>query len=838
MYISLNWIRQYTDIKLSDEELISKIRSQIGEVEQVINYSDKYKGILIAKVLSKSDHPDADKLGVYQLDIGEEEVQVVAGDKTLEAGDTVAYFCPGSKVPYNANPEKHDGIIKKANLRGVESNGMMASARELNWGSNHSIVMRLETDAAPGEEFSKVYDLNDTIIDIENKALANRADCFGLIGIAREIAGIQSIEFTSPDWYNTTTRGLLPQYEASAPLNIENKGGELCPRYMAVTMSNIKISKSPDWLESLLIKSGVRPISNIVDITNYLMILTGQALHAFDYDKVLKKDITKPENVHLTIRSAQNGEKITTLDEKTHELDDTMLMICDSSAPIAVGGIMGGLDTEIDESTTRIIIECANFDKYNIRKTSMKLGIFSDAVTRFTKGQDPEKCEPILYEAIKLVSELTEGCISSDIYDSYEIPKQSIDINVSISKLNSHLGINLSSEEITQILNNVELFSTRSSDDLIIVQVPSYRGDLTIPEDIHEEVGRLYGYDNIQKSLPQRTIKPTKRNQRIALQSDIRKILVASGANEILTYNFQSLKQFSSYNQDPDKAFHLKNPLSPELEFMRTSMLPSVLEKVNGNIRSGYKSFALFEINKVHNKQEMEEGLPVERQNIAFSFTADEKTALTKYDGSPYYVAKTYAESLFEKLGTPQMNYELLSEESDLPFWIENIRNMYKQSASAVVSYKLEGKKYYLGVIGEIASNVIRKNKLPEFTSGFEISVDSLQNIYDFSRVYLEPSKYPHVNFDLCFIVDNDVPYMYIEELIMKQLHAEDLYVIVSPVDIYQSEIQSEDDLKQMTYRIKIQSKERTLDNDEVTEYIKRVSRYVLKETGGKLKED
>lgn len=841
MHISLDWIKQYTQIKLDNDQLISKVRAQIGEVENIIDYSEKYKGVLVAKIKQKKDHPDAEKLSVYDLDLGSDiTVQVVAGDKTLEIGEVVAYFPPETKVPYNAKPEKFDGIVKKVTLRGVESNGMLASARELDLGPDHSIVMRLNVDAKPGSTLLDAFDFDDLVIDIENKALANRADCFGVLGIAREIAGIQGIKFSSPDWYIEADKQIIKDVKTTLPVKINNLGAELCPRYMAASISNIQIHESPAWLRSLLIKSGLRPINNVVDITNYLMLLTGQPLHAFDYDKLRSKDPKSGEEASITIRTAKEDETITTLDGKTHQLDEKILLICDSTNPIAVAGVMGGLETEIDQNSKNIIIECAVFDKYNIRKTSMKLGLFTEAVTRFTKGQDPEKSEPVLYKAIELIKELASGNMASEPADSYLSPATKVDIEVSIDRLNKHLGTQLEESQIISILDNVELYSRPLKPGWIVVDAPSYRADLKIREDIHEEVGRLYGYNNITQTLPTRTIKPVERNGKVALQREIRNIMTSLGGNEIITYNFQGLDLFEKYQLNPEVAYHIRNPLSPDLEYMRTALLPSVYEKLPQNILDGQKEVALFEINKTHSKLENDdENLPLERTSLAFSIGVEEKKSLESYAGSPYYTAKIYLENLLKRLKLDQLEYKLVADIKieDLPLWIKNIVNMYDPNASAIVTHRIGENKKALGILGKVSPEIESKCKLPKYCSGFEISIDELLAMYTNNSLYIEPSKYPEITNDICFVVDKDLPYIHIKELIEKEIVEDKMIVGVSAVDIYQTEQQVKEGLKQITYRIKLQSKVRTLTGNEAGEMFKKISTAVLKDTGGKLLE-
>src|SRR5680860_1612833 len=376
MKVSLNLIKQLTRVKLGNDELLSRINSRLAEVENLENLADKYQGILVAEIKEAKEHPDADKLGIYQIYNGKKTIQVVAGDKTLKVGDKVAHIAPGLTVPATFD-DAEPFVMKKIQLRGKDSNGMLGSAKELAFGDDHDKVLVLDTSVPAGTTLIEAYDLDYQIIDIENKTLTNRPDCFGLIGFAREVAGIQDLQFTSPSWFLETTK--IPKSNNSLKLNVKNEVPKDCPTYLATAVSKVEIKQSPVHLMTYLSRLGVRPINNIVDMTNYYMIMTGQPLHAFDYDKLASGNIT--------VRYPKKGEKLTLLDGKEIEIHAHAVTICDDKGPIALGGVMGGANSEISNDTKNIVIECANFDMYSIRTTSMKHGIFSDAATRYMRGQ-------------------------------------------------------------------------------------------------------------------------------------------------------------------------------------------------------------------------------------------------------------------------------------------------------------------------------------------------------------------------------------------------------------------------------------------------------------------
>lgn len=842
MKISLNWIRELTPIDVGLDEFVALVRSKVGEVEEVIDYDQKYRPTILAQIKEKKEHPEADKLAVYMLDTGTpEQVQVVAGDKTLEVGDKVAYFPPGTAIPYNPKHEPGGNVVTKVKLRGIESNGMIASERELDLSNNHEQVMRIATDMEPGASIADVLEMNDVAIDIENKALANRADCFGIIGIAREAAGIQGNRFATPEWYldpsleRPDTRAVI----GKLPLTIDNLADNLCPRYMAAVMENIAIKESPIWLQSKLVKSGLRPVNNVVDITNYIMLLTGQPLHAFDYDKLKSKDPNAKDVAHITVRRAEAGEKITTLDGKTHELNENNVVICDSAHPVAIGGIMGGLDTEIDENTKNIIIESANFEKSNIRKSSMQFGLFSDAVTRFTKGQDPKACESALYHCIRLITELADGAVADQVHDIYEQLEEPRQISLSLARANAHLGTTFSADEISQMLANVELHNKMVDEDQMVVDIPTYRKDLQIREDIHEEIGRLYGYNNIKVTLPARTLLPAKRNPSIEAQKSIRKALTAAGADEILTYNFRGADDFKRYNQELNCAFHIKNALSPELEYMRTSILPSVLDKVALNNSHGRGHFALFEINKSHTKLDIDQdGLPVEQHTVALAVSMDDKSSANKNGGSPFYQAKKYLDNMLQQLHTSEHTYSHLADTQfdKLPIWIQNLVPLYNINATALLTSEREGETFYLGIVGDLNPVIKMQASLPAVSSGFEINLHELIFMKSSGSNYSEPSRYPAISEDLCFVVDSDVPAGYIVGLAETALESKELISSVEVLDIYQSEVQQKDGVKQVTITVSIQHRSKTLSGKDVAALTGKIADKVIKDTGGSLK--
>ena len=810
MKLPINSIKEYADCNLDLEKILHILSTKVGEVEGYTDFSKMYEGIYIGEIVSKQQHPDADKLGIYKITIGEpEDIQVVAGDKSLSVGDKIAYIKPGNIVPstYNTSEEFK---IKAVKMRGILSNGMLCSEKELNIGTDHTKVLVLEKNAQIGSTFAEYFKLNDTVVDIENKALTNRGDLFGIIGLSREIAAAQNIPFISPQWYKRESLNL--EEGNTSPITVSNEASNLCPRYMCISLEDASVTQSPVWLKSILIKSGIRPINNIVDITNYLSILTGQPLHAFDYDKVVKNDPSNNPNAHITVRLARVGERIHTLDGNLVELTDNNLVIADSTNPIAIAGVIGGIDTEIDTNTKRVIIESASFDKFSIRRTSMELGIFTEAVTRYTRGQDPNLCLPILLKAVELIKDIGEGKVSSSVIDSYPNPSEPRNISLSISKLNTHLGTVLSKNDIKNILLNIEYKILEESEDgeYITVSAPVFRTDIYIPEDIYEDIGRIYGYENIVARLPLRDIRASKKNSNIYLKTLIRNILSNSGCNELDTYSFTGIDTIEKSKQDPNTAYHIKNALSPQLQFMRVSLISSLLEKGKYNIQRNINTFCIYEFNIPHQKGYVDNfELPKEDWHLSLLFTSKENIL----EGNPYYQVKKYFEKISNSLNISSLRYELISESSqiDIPIWIKNIIPTFNRNGAVLIKDIRNGKENIIGVMGDIDGEVKNHFKLPEYTSGIEINLEELRRVIGKESRYVEASKYPAISQDLCLTVPSSTKYEQLENLILQLINTRDRKGSIECIDIYQKEKES----KNITVRVSIEHKNKTLNDKE-----------------------
>ncbi len=838
MKVSLNWVKEFTKVDLPIDQLVDKIGAQLGAVEQVEDLGKKYQGIVVAKVISCEKHPDADKLSVCLIDDGgavkgvnrddKGYVQIVCGAPNVKPTLLVAWIPPGVVVPSSHNKEPL--TLEARDIRGVVSNGMLASAHELGISDDHNGILELDElevsslqspvsslqspvsslkKGKPGDDFARTYKLDDYIIDIENKMFTHRPDCFGQLGVAREVAGIMHQQFTSPEWYGKQKSFVATTDAAVKGFSVDNQVPELCPRYMGVVVSGITVGPSPVWLQSYLTRVGVRPINNIVDITNYMMMLSGQPLHAFDFDKVAVDG-----KATIVVRKPQAGETMTLLDGKTITPRLDAVLICDQDKPIALGGVMGGNNSEIDLGTTRIIIECANFDMYNIRRTAMEHGLFTDAVTRFTKGQSPLQCPPVLYKTVQMIQELCPDAKTVGLpVDAHSKLPTSQPVIVSAQFVNERLGGQLSSQEMAKLLQNVE-FDVETKDDALTITPPFWRTDIHIPEDIVEEVGRLYGYDHLPLELPKRRIEPITEDTLLAIKHRVRDILSRAGANELLTYSFVHGDLLDKVGQDKANAFQIANALSPDLQYYRLSLIPSLLDKVHANIKAGFDEFALFEINPVHSKDlvSKDDKLPIEDQRVALVFAAGDKTAKANYSGAPYYQAKQYLTALLKQLGITKLEFQpATTYEPKLEISKAAIAPFEKTRTSLVKTK--DGQ--FIAELGEFRPAVRKSLKLPSFVAGFELDVMQLMKLWDKEPGYVPLPRFPKVEQDITLRVPADVAYGQIYDGLHQALDisAKTTWHL-SQVDIYQPD--NDKTYKHFSFRFTIASYERTLTAEEV----------------------
>lgn len=799
---------------LKPEQLVEKIGRQLGEVKEVFDWRGKYEGVKIAEITEVSPHPDADKLNVYQVNAGgNQRVQVVSGDTNLVVGDKVGWIAPGAVVPISWGTEK-PFTLEVRPLRGQMSHGMFGSGKELDINDDDAKVIKLDTDAPAGTSFAEAYNLDDVVIDIENKMFTHRPDCFGNLGVAREIAGIQDKQFVSPDWYDLEANVDKPAHKL-VDIAVDNQITDQVKRYAAVAL-DVEIKPSPIWLQSYLRRLGIRPINNVVDITNYVMVATGQPLHAFDFDKISGGS----DSAKLVVRLPKKGESLTLLDGKKIELKFNEMLICDEHQPVALGGVMGGANSEISSLTKRIILESASFDMYQIRRTSMRHGIFTDAVTRFSKGQSPQQCSVVLAKAVEILKQFANAKVISDVTDVYPKKQLNKPIAITVEFINSRLGSSFTSAQVATTLRNVEMTVEQKGDELLVT-APFWRRDINIKEDVVEEVGRLIGYDKIPQNLPVRASAPANIASLDLLKSKIRSVLASAGANELQTYSFVPEKLLEDVGQQKTHAFKLRNALSPELQHYRLSLTPSLLEKVHPNIKAGHSEFALFEMNRVHIKGDKDcDELPREYQTLALVYAAKNPS-----QGASFYYAKRYLSYL---LSTLNVDYEVVPASSQ-PQW-EIGRQVFapfepKRSGFVLVAGE------FAGFIGEYKFSTSKNLKLPKAAAGFELDIERLlkhKKLTSYNRL----SKFPSVDQDICFKVKTSVNYGDLKKGFEAALNSQnrEIQVQVGHLDIFQRE----DDAghKQITFRVTLQPSDKTLSSDDANEFVRIATEKVHSDLG------
>lgn len=801
MKVSINEIKNlgYKEVvSLPLEQLVEKIGAQLGTVEDVEDLGAKYQGVVVAKVVSCEDHPNADRLHVCKVDDGGKAAgverdengyaQVVCGAPNVREGLLVAWLPPGVTVPETYHHEA-PFVLEARELRGVVSNGMLASPKELALGDSHEGILEIDVDAKPGLSFADVYHLNDYIIDIENKMFTHRPDCFGLLGVARELAGIQGKSFKSPDWYLNT-----PDFTAGegSALEVENDIPETVPRFMALAMDSVEVKPSPLWLQTILLRLGSRPINNVVDITNYLMLLTGQPLHAYDYDKVATGK--------LGVRYAKPGEKLALLNGKEVTLTDQDILITDGKKGIGLGGVMGGADTEVDDTTKRIIVEVANFNMYAVRKVSMRHGLFTDAVSRFNKGQSPLQNDRVLTKAAELFGELAGAKPASHVIDHGDALKSMSAVRVTGEFINARLGLSLSAKDMAALLTNVE-FTVELKGDELKVSPPFWRTDIEISEDVVEEVGRLYGYDHLPQELPLRSLTPVSENPVFSLKKAIRHSLSRSGANEVLTYSFVHENLLKRAGQDKAEAFELSNALSPDLQYYRLSLMPSLLDKVRSNIKAGYDEFVLFEIGKTHNAKrhlDDDEGLPREFKMLDVVYAAKSKN---KESGAAFYQAKRLLMQLSVDLGVA-LTVKAIEVEDEYP-----ISKPFDHTRSAYIH--VGDNDQVIGMVGEFKPVVSKNFKLPDRVAGFTLDIDKLEAALDASVSSYSPlPKFPGTERDVTFAVAKEQQFVELEQTIQAAIVAESLDIMAQPIGIYQPDGGEQ---KNVTFKFSLIDLEKTI---------------------------
>ncbi|WP_142827666.1 phenylalanine--tRNA ligase subunit beta [Planococcus soli] len=779
MLVSINWLKDYVNTQqLPPAELGEKITRSGIEVDAVIDRSHGMTNIVVGYVESCVKHPEADKLSICQVNVGEETTQIICGAPNIAAGQKVIVARPGAKLP-------GDIKIKKAKLRGEESHGMICSLQEL--GIEGKLVPKayaegiyvLPEDAETGSDVLTNFDLNDTVLELG--LTPNRADAMSMLGVAYEVGAILSEEVQLPE---------ISYKEASdtaaSMLTLNVDAPEANPLYVAKVVRNIKVQESPMWLQQRLMVAGVRPHNNVVDVTNYILMEYGQPLHAFDYDLL--------ETGNITVRHAKEGEMITTLDDAERKLSGHQLVITNGEKPVAIAGVMGGADSEVSEATTTVVIESAYFESGSVRQTSKDHGLRSDASSRYEKGVDPNRVIPAAERAAQLLSELAGGEVlaGSVVFD--ELNKEEKIVKVSPDFINSRLGMKISFEDMWDILNRLK-FNTEAANGQLVISVPTRRQDIQIPEDVIEEIARLYGYDEIPATLPEAETTPGGLTPYQAKRRIVRSLLEGAGLLQATTYSLTSEKSAKQFALEETETTRLLMPMSEERSILRQSLLPHLLESVTYNTARRMDSVALYETGSVFLKGDDE--LLNEQEHLAVAMTGLWLDNSWQGEKKPvdFFVLKGIVETLGTKLGV------------QLTFERGQMDDLHPGRTAFIM---LDGQR--IGVIGQLHPTEQKARDL-KTTVVMELNLAALLNIETAALLYTPVPRYPSMSRDVALVLSKVVEAGTIETVIRNA--GGKLLKDVRVFDLYEGD-KMEEGKKSVAFSLTYFDPEKTLTDEEV----------------------
>ena len=779
MLVSYNWLKQYTNVEDNANALAEKITRGGIEVEGVEYLAEEISNVVVGYVVSKEKHPDAEKLNVCQVNVGEEEnLQIVCGAPNVDAGQYVIVAKVGAKLP---------GIkIKKAKLRGVESQGMICSLAEL--GLSKSVVPKnyqegiyvFETEQELGSDVVEVLGLNDYILDLS--ITPNRADALSMRGLTYELGALYNNKVNFNDVEKEEN------YEAtSLQVAIES---DSCRNYVGQIVKNVEVKSSPLWLQTRLMNSGIRPINNIVDITNYVLLEFGQPMHAFDKDLVGDK---------IVVRDAKEGEVLETLDGEERKLQVIDLVITDGTRAIALGGVMGGKNTEVSEKTKNIILESAYFNPTSVRRTSAAHGLRSDSSARFEKGIDPNMQKAALARAVELILELCPNAVVESSVGVVNKEEEKV-VEISTSYINNYLGITLSTEEIVAILEGLS-FTVEVTGENLVVKVPTRRPDISIKQDLVEEVIRIYGYDNLASTLPKFS-KTTKGgltySQRMV--RDLRGLYASLGFNDTINYSLVSEEEATGYTLEDHHKVRLLMPMTETHSTLRQSLIPGLLNTVQYNVARKQKDLKLLEIGRVFFGSGDDNIQPKETLYLSAALTGEERVTKWLKESSTldFFAAKGYLEVVFERLGL----------EEKVTYKKSTLEGMHPGRFAGVYL----GEKR-IGFIGEVHPQVADKLGL-NTTYVFEINLDEVISESKVKPKYEEVTKYPEITRDIAMLVDVKDEYQniynVIESVNSKLITNVELFDLYAGAELLAGK-------KSLALTITYSDKQKTLTDEEVT---------------------
>ncbi len=800
MKVSLNWLKEFVDIDQTPAELAESLTMAGLEVEGLEHKAQNLNDLTVARILDIKLHPRADRLSICQLDVGKGEVSVVCGAKNMSKGDLVPLALPGTSLP--------DGmLIKESKIRDEISQGMLLAEDEMGLTDDHTGIMILPDNLRPGQPLSDAMDLEDWILDIT--LTPNRIDCASIVGIARDIGALTNKKISMPEIHIEESDTLI---EDLASVTILDSQG--CPRYTAGLVEGVKIGPSPFWMRYRLHVSGIRSINNVVDITNYVLMELGQPLHAFDYNLLADRQIV--------VKRAENGQIFTTLDEQPRDLDDQTLMICDGEGPVALAGIMGGLNSEITEKSGTVLIESAYFNPTMIRRSSKRLSLSTEASYRFERGIDIGGVDFALKRSLMLIKQLAGGNIARGIIDCYPEPWSTPKIILRANRANEILGTSIGIKQMADYLFSLTMAVKVVDQNRMEVSPPSFRVDITREADLVEEIARLFGYNNIPITLP--AIRPTEEDiSELVLRDRIKAILVGMGFSEIITYSFISPKSAdilgAGVNSNLRSFVKLLNPLSKDQSVMRTSLIPGLLSTVRLNSLRGQNDLRIFEWGKTYIKEEEE--LPQEKQVLAALITGMVSTQKWYQEArdADLFDIKGMAENILGELGIDKAEYK---------------RNSLKEGLDPNEYARISSSGSDIGAIGKVSKEVMEGYGLEKKAYVLEIYIEPLLPLVSRVKQFTPLAKFPSVRRDISIIVNRSIESAMLISIV-KGI-GKGLVESVDIFDIYQGK-QIVPQEKALALGISYRSKERTLTDNEVNNIHEEIIEEIRRQTGGRLRE-
>lgn len=809
MRISLNWLREFVPFQMPVEEVAERLTMVGLEVESIERLGEKFDGFLVGKVLSVDRHPNANKLTVCTVNVGQENLQIVCGAPNVAKGQTVPVGLVGAIVPRTLHGVSNEQLLlSKVSIRGIESHGMICSAYELGIGEDRDGILVLDENVNPGTSLAKYLGLDDVVFEIG--ITPNRPDCLSHLGIAREVAAIVGAKLRIP---KSSMKECSPRASRAVRVQIIDQTG--CLRYTARVLRGVTISPSPKWLQDRLTAVGIRPINNVVDATNYVLMELGHPLHAFDLDLFQTKAIV--------VRNASDGEEVITLDGKQRRLRNDTLLICDGERPVAIAGVMGAANTEVSTSTTNLLIESAYFDPRSIRRTSKFLGLSTEASQRFERGADPNTTSTAATRVAALIQQLTGGEILEGEVDVYPKKIRSRQISLRYDRVNSILGTELSGALIGRLLEKIGITTKSQTTKKSIkatFEVPTFRPDLEREIDLVEEIGRVYGYDNIETKKVA-LIELAEQPSEVSNETILRNLLMGRGFREIISNSL--LKKSTEKLFSHDRLVEVPNPISEDLCIMRPSLLPGMLESIQHNVARGNKNLRFFEIGHCFEKSQLKDGSTLEGY-------LENTRILIGMTGSAYPF-----DWASEKRQTDILDLKGEVEALVQKIFLDKVDFISYPTTNTLTEFTIdiEINNTYGGYIGKVKSEALNLFEIEQDVFIAELRLDVLRSS-NRRRSETEPlPRFPSVERDLAFIIDENVK----ADSMVSEIRssAGELLIDVVQFDVYRGKSIPEGK-KSYAFRLRFQSLERTLTESEIELLIKGIVSSVTKQFQAQLR--